>query len=235
VNNARNRVDIGGPLIIDLPSSAAGAGTLEGSTPSATVNGNRLTIVGPFAPGTTSVQVGYQLRYDSSKLTFEQKWPAAIQQVTVGVQKVGNLTVSSPQFLQTRDLSTDDGVVFLIGTGASLPAGAALTVNLANLPIHSTTPRNVTLALAVAVVALGVWLSVTGPKTGRDEARALTSRRDALLRELEDLEKRRRAGTVNSERYEARRQRLITDLEQIYGELDDADRGPQGGGEGIAA
>jgi hypothetical protein len=29
VNNARNRVDIGGPLIVDLPSSAAGAGTLE--------------------------------------------------------------------------------------------------------------------------------------------------------------------------------------------------------------
>src|SRR6476661_3456093 len=94
VNNARNRVDIGGPLIIDLPSSAAGAGTLEGTTPSATVNGNRLTVVGPFAPGTTSVQIGYQLRHDTSKLQFEQTWPAALQQVTVGVQKVGNLTVS---------------------------------------------------------------------------------------------------------------------------------------------
>jgi hypothetical protein len=235
VNNARNRVDIGGPLIIDLPSSAAGAGTLEGSTPSATVNGNRLTIVGPFAPGTTSVEVGFQLRYDSSTLTFEQKWPAAIQQVTVGVQKVGNLTISSPQFLQTRDLSTEDGMVFLIGSGASLPAGAALTVNLTNLPIHSATPRNVTLALAVGVVALGVWLSVSGRNKGRDDARALTSRRDTLLRELEDIEKRRRAGTINTDRYDAKRQRLISELEQIYGELDDADHGPQGGGEGIAA
>src|SRR5205085_8239222 len=54
VNNARTRVDIGGPIILDLPSSAAGAGTLEGSSPTATVNGNRLTVVGPFAPGTTS-------------------------------------------------------------------------------------------------------------------------------------------------------------------------------------
>ena len=33
VNNARTRVDPGGPLIIDLPSCAAGAGTLEGSSP----------------------------------------------------------------------------------------------------------------------------------------------------------------------------------------------------------
>ena len=235
VNNARNRVDIGGPLIIDLPSNAAGAGTLEGSSPSATVNGSRLTIVGPFAPGTTSVQVGYQLRYDSSNLTFQQKWPAAIEQVTVGVQKVGNLTVSSPQFLQTRDLSTDDGIVFLIGSGSSLPAGSTLTVNLGNLPIQSPTPRYVALGLAAGVVALGIWLSVSVRQQRRDDRRTLTSRRDALLRELEDLEKRRRAGSVGGERYAYRRQRLISDLEHIYGELDEAGQGPQGGGEGIAA
>ena len=235
INNARNRVDIGGPLIIDLPSNAAGAGTLEGSTPAATVNGNRLTIVGPFAPGTTSVQVGYQLRYDSSTLRFEQAWPAALQQVTVGVQKVGNLAISSPQFLQTRDLSTDDGVVFVIGSGAGLPAGGKLTINLSNLPIHSPVPQYLALGLAAAVIGLGIWLSVSARKQVRDDRRALASRREALLRELEDLEKRRRAGAVGGERYATRRQRLVSDLERIYGELDDAGQGPQGGGEGIAA
>lgn len=235
INNARNRVDIGGPLIIDLPSSAAGAGTLEGSTPAATVNGNRLTIVGPFAPGTTQVQIGYQLRYDSSTLQFEQAWPAALQQVTVGVQKVGRLSMSSPQFLQTRDLSTDDGVVFMIGSGSGLPAGGKLTINLSNLPIHSPVPQYVALSLAAAVMGLGVWLSVSGRRQTRDDRRTLTSRRDALLRELEDLERRRRAGSVGGERYATRRQRLIGDLEQIYGELEDAGQGPQGGGEGIAA
>jgi len=235
VNNARNRVDIGGPLIIDLPSNSAGAGTLEGSSPSATVNGSRLTIVGPFAPGTTQVQLGYQLRYDSPNLTFEQKWPAAMQQVTVGVQKVGNLTVSSPQFLQTRDLSTDDGAVFIIGSGAALPAGGTLQVNLANLPIASPLPRYIALSLAALVIGLGVWLSVSTGKQSRDDLRALTTRRDALLRELEELEKRRRSGNIGGERYTTRRQRLMSDLEEIYGELDDAGQGPQGGGEGIAA
>ena len=39
VNNARARVDIGGPLILDLPSGAAGASILEGSSPSATGDG----------------------------------------------------------------------------------------------------------------------------------------------------------------------------------------------------
>jgi hypothetical protein len=235
VNSARTRVDIGGPIIIDLPREAAGAGTLEGSSPSATVNGNRLTVVGPFVPGTTPVQVGYQLRYDSPDLRFEQVWPVAVQQVTAGVQKVGALAISSPQFQQTRNLSTDDGVVFLIGSGAGLPAGGKLTINLSNLPIHSRTPRYVALTLAGAVVAFGVWLSVSARRPRAADQQALASRRDSLLRELEDLERRRRAGSIGTERYTTRRQRLVTDLEQIYGELDDAGHGPQGGGEGIAA
>jgi hypothetical protein len=103
----------------------------------------------------------------------------------------------------------------------------------------SMSPKTATVNTAVAQKQSEALM---GPPAGKPNtfvegapSGQLTSRRDALLRELEDLEKRRRAGTVNSERYEARRERLITDLEQIYGELDDADRGPQGGGEGIAA
>jgi hypothetical protein len=234
VNNARSRVDIGGPIIIDLPTGAAGAGTLEGSSPTATVTGNRLTVTGPFAPGTTPVQVAYQLRYDSPNLQFEQAWPVAVQQVTVGVQKVGDLEISSPQFLQTRDLSTDDGVVFLIGSGSGLPAGGKLTINLANLPIHNRMPRYVALTLAAAVIGLGVWLSVSARQRKIDQ-QTLIARRDALLKELEELEKRRRGGAIGVQRYTAARQRLVTELEQIYGELEDASQGPQGGGEGIAA
>ena len=48
-------VDIGGPLILDLPREARGASLLEGSSPQATVNGARVTVTGPFAPGMTTV------------------------------------------------------------------------------------------------------------------------------------------------------------------------------------
>ena len=128
VNNARSRVDIGGPLIMDLPRVAAGAGTLEGSTPSATITDNRLTVLGPFAPGVTAVQVGFSYPYTTSDVRFEQKFPVSLQQVTVGVQQVGQLQVSSPQFTQTRNLSTEDGVIFAIGSGPTLPAGGTLKV-----------------------------------------------------------------------------------------------------------
>src|SRR5205814_8749625 len=60
INNARNRVDVGGPLIIDLPEGAAGASALDGSSPQATIAGLRIPVIGPFASGLTSVQGSLQ-------------------------------------------------------------------------------------------------------------------------------------------------------------------------------
>lgn len=236
VNNARSRVDIGGPLIVDLPPGAGGAQALQGSSPSATVTGNRLTITGPFAPGSTLVQVAYQLRYDSPNLTFRQAWPAAMPQVTVGVQKVGALQMSSPQLGLTNDIRTDDGTVFILGSGPSLPAGGELTLNLTNLPFHSRTPRLVALSLAVIVAGLGLWLAASGGGTSSAEARrTLERRREALMGDLTQLEMKRRSGTGDAGKVEGRRRRILQELEAIYGELDDASVGPQGGGEGATA
>ena len=232
VNSARNRVDIGGPLVIDLPPGTSGATPLEGSSPSATVAGNRITIAGPFASGTTPVQVGYRMAYDSGTLTLVQPFPAAFQQITVGAQKVGALSMTSPQLGEIRDITTQDGKVFALGSGGALAAGTPLTVTLTNLPYHSHTPRRVTLTLAGGILVLGVWLATRRKNTA--EAASLTDRREQLLKELTQLELRRRDGAVSADRFATRRRRLMADLEQIYGELDSVG-GPQGGGEGVAA
>jgi hypothetical protein len=233
LNSARNRVDIGGPLIIDLPPGTSGLTALEGSSPSATVAGNRVTIAGPFAPGSTSVQVAYRLAYDSGTVTLKQPFPAAFQQITVGAQKVGALAMASPQFADVRDVTTQDGKVYALGNGGALAANTPLTVTLSNLPYHSGAPRVVALGLAGAFILLGVWLGVR-TRDGAD-ARTLAERREQLLQELTQLELRRRDGAVGADRYAARRRRLVADLEQVYGELDPAAVGPRGGGEGVAA
>ena len=235
VNSARARVDIGGPLIFDLPRGAAGASSLEGSSPSVKVSGSRVTVLGPFAPGTTAVQVTYQLRYGSPEITFMQKFPVAVEAVTVGVQKVGNMRMTSPQFQRTNELRTDEGMIFLVGNGPTLAAGSPLTVNLSGLPIHSRVPRYVALGVAAGIVAFGVWLVVAARGKDMRTRQALQHRRDSLLGELEQLEVKRRAGTIAAERYSSRRQRLVSELEAIYGELDETGAGPGGGGEGIAA
>ena len=143
VNSARTRVDIGGPLVIDLPPGATGASTLEGSSPTASAAGDHITIAGPFASGTTSVQAAFRMPHDGPDLTISQTWPAALQQVIVGVQKVGDLKLSSPQFTQANDIRTDNGDVYVLGNGPAQTAGSTVTFTVSGLPFHSRTPRYV--------------------------------------------------------------------------------------------
>ena len=235
LNTARSRVDIGEPLVINFPRGAQGATALEGSSPAAEVSPDRVVIKGPFASGTTLVQVAFRMPYDSSVLTLEQAWPAALQQVTVGAEKVNNLSISSPQFTSTNDVTAEAGDVFALGRGPGLPAGSKTVVTLSNLPVTSQLPRYVALGLAGVLLVSGVWLSI-GRRKGHDDARqALVKRRDTLLSQLEQLESKRRANTVDPQGYSTRRHRIFTELERIYGELDEVGAGPEGGGEGIAA
>jgi hypothetical protein len=238
VNNARTPVDIGGPLIIDLPSGAGGAANLPGSSPQATVSGDRVTVTGPFAPGPTSVQIGFRLRFDRPTITVEQTWPAALEQVTVAVEKIGAVAMASPQFRSVDEATAEDGTVFLLANGPSLPAGRSVVLELSNLPVHSRVPQLAALALAAAILGAGGWLAFTARGKEKDFNRRLIGRRDTLLAQLAALEERHRrkgAGAPEDARDAAKRQRLLTELEHIYGELDEASAGPRGGGEGVAA
>jgi hypothetical protein len=235
MNNARTRVDIGGPFLLDLPRGASGASKLDGSAPSATVLGNRLTVTGPFAAGPTNVTVGFELRYDSSHLTFDQKFPAAMEQLTVAVEKVGDLAVSSPQFSTTGDIRSEDGSTFILASGPGLQAGSPLTLQLSNLPIHSRMPRWIALGIAVALLLAGAWLAIRVKAPGEMARSRLVERRDTLLAELVRIEKRRRTGAGDMTKDAAAQRRLMGELERVYGELDESGGGPRGGGEGIAA
>ena len=222
VNTARTRVDTGGPLILDLPRGAGGARVMEGSFPGATAQGDRVTIVGPFPSGTSSVQIGFTLLYSDNALTIAQRFPATMQQVTVVAEKVGSLHLASPHFTNHGDVKANDGTPFILASGGALPAGNELAIQLTDLPQQQTWPRNVALALAAAIAGLGVWLARGTAKHG-DERRRLVAHRDSLYGQLVKLEEQHAAGRVDDETYERRRQQLLADLERVYGELDDRD------------
>src|SRR4029079_7191517 len=160
-------------------------------------------------------------------------WP--LQHVAVGVEKVNNLSISSPQFTSAQDVTAEAGDVFVLGRGPGLPAGRKNPVTVSHLPVQSQMPRYVAMSLAGLLGAFGVWLAVA-KRAGHDDARqTLVKRRDTLLSQLEQLESKRRGGTVEAHNYSTRRQRIYAELERIYGELDEVGSGPEGGGEGIAA
>ena len=136
---------------------------------------------------------------------------------------------------QMEERRTDDGTVYTVGSGAPMPAGSSLTLQLSNLPAQSRVASTIAVLGALAILGIGVWLSLAGRKADANARDALVHRREALLGKLEDLERGRRAGSISEERYAARRERLLKDLEQIYGELDVPGTTPRGGGEGVAA
>ncbi|MEQ1758882.1 MAG: carboxypeptidase-like regulatory domain-containing protein [Vicinamibacterales bacterium] len=234
LNNASTRVDIGGPLVIDLPQGAASAAALEGSSQQATIAGDRVTVTGPFPPGVTSVQFGYTLRNTGPEYQFRQTLPVALEQVTVALQRVGSVSMTSAQFQSTGDVTSESGSTFILGSGPALGAGTTLAVSLSGLPAHSTVPRYTALTLAGLVIAGGVWLAFVGRPDSKEARRRLIARRDTLLGDLAHLEQRKRSGQ-ESAKDSARRVRVVAELEQIYGELDQAGAGPEGGGEGVAA
>ena len=228
VNNARTPIDVGGPMFIEFPDAAIGAGALDGSSTLATVQGDRLRINGPFPPGTTQVQVGYRLPYRGDSIVLSQQWPAPFEQLFVAAEKVGGLQMASPQFQQAQEANAG-GAPFVMATGGRLNAGDTLTITLTGLPHHSTLMRDVGVGAGVLILVIGFWFALTGPKARRDRMQDLVRRKEKLLADLVALEEQRREGRVDDKRYAARRQSLVSQLERVMGELD------RGGGEGVAA
>jgi hypothetical protein len=228
VNNARTPIDPGGPMFIEFPGGAVGAGTLEGSSTLATLQGDRLRINGPFPPGTTQVQVGYRLPYRGDQVVLTQQWPAPFEQLFVAAEKVGSLQMTSPQFQQTQEANAG-GSPFLMATGGRLNAGDMLTVTLTGLPHHSTLMRDVGVGAGVLILLAGFYFAFTGPRAHRDRMQELLRRKEKLLADLVALEEQRSEQRLDEKRYATRRQSLVAQLERVMGELD------RGGGEGVAA
>ena len=219
INNARTPIDIGGPLLIRLPTGAAGASVLQGSSPSASAGGDMLTITGPFAPGKTVAQVGFSLPQAGESLVIRQRWPAALAQVFVGVEKVGAIQMSSPQLTDTREMTTEGGAVFIMGTGGRVNANDELVINLSGIPAHSQTLRNVALGLAAIIFGLGAWFAFSPSKAHAAQDEKLRARREKLISEVVALERKRRHKPLSAAE-ESKLQRAMSELERVIAELD---------------
>jgi hypothetical protein len=227
-NTARVPVNPPKMFTFDLPSGAQGATIMEGSSPLASLAKNRLTIAGPFPPGHTFVQVAFELPTTDGTANITQVFPANIEQFGVVVKKVGETAITSPQITQQREMPAE-GELYIAGQGGAVPAGRAVQLNVTGIPHHSAVPRWITLALAVAIIAIGAWAatSSTDDKNAAvSERKRLVARREKLMGELVRLEHDRAKGRVDERRYAFRREELVAALEQVYGALDGGDADP---------
>ena len=222
VNSARVPVQPPQPIAIDLPAASQGAGVLEGSGGQAAVVGKQVVLKGPFAPGSTLVQFGYALPITGASITVEQTLPVPLAQLSVMAQKSGDMQLHSPRIAEHRDMPLQ-GQTFIVAKGPAVPAGQSIALNFTGLPHQPQWPRNVALALALAILAAGLWGTMRTGRPAGDEterARRLESKRERLFAELTMLEAQYAAGSVDPERYATRRRELVAALERVYAEID---------------
>src|SRR5262249_28523880 len=155
-------VEAAPPFVFDLPEDAAGAAILEGSSPQATVNGRHVAVQGAFAPGSTLVQVAFELPASSGSLDFSQRFPAPLDQIGLIVSKVDSRALRSPQSTRQAEMPAD-GQTYIAGTGGAVAAGQPMTLTLDGLPHESTAPRWTALTLAVLIIVAG-GVAVTRPQ-----------------------------------------------------------------------
>jgi hypothetical protein len=223
INASQDPVQPRIPLVFELPTAAVGAGALEGSSPQATVAGKRVTVAGPFAPGSTTVQFGYSLPIKTGTMTVHQTLPAALNQFSLMAQKVGGLQVESPQMSEQREMPLQQQT-FIVGKGPALKSGDTISLTFRGLAHAPTWPRNVALALALVILAGGVWGSMrTGAPAAAqvERRRRLEAKRDRLFTELASIEEQHTERTIDPERYAARRRELVSALERVYAEMDE--------------
>jgi hypothetical protein len=166
LNSSSSPVDIGGPLTFELPKGAAGAVTVEDSSPQATANGPRVVVRGPFQSGTTRVTVRFELPYSGPVARLEQRWPAPLQQLIVFALKTGDLDLRSPQITGQR-VVTEQGQLLVVASGPGMGTGETLTLDVTGLPYQARWPRYVALSAAGVIVFAGLWagLFATGART----------------------------------------------------------------------
>ena len=222
VNTARVPIDIGGPLVFDLPAEAEHAAMMQGSSDKATAAGKRIQVVGPFPPGSTLVQFAYTMPYSGGGVTVSQVLPAQLTQLTIIAQKVGDMHLASPQMTQHADRESE-GQTYILGRGPAVAAGGTVQFTFTGLPNHPTWPRNLSLFLAVAILVGGAFYSVSDRAKSKvpAERQRLEARREKLFTELASLEESHRAGRVDPGHYSSRREQLIASLERIYAALDE--------------
>jgi hypothetical protein len=187
------------------------------------IAGTRVTVAGPFAPGSTLVQFGYSMPITGATLSIQQQLPVALKQFSMMAQKVGATEVRSPQIAEQRDMPVQ-GQTFIVGKGPAVPAGGTIALTFTGLPHQPVWPRNVALGIAGAILLVGLWgMRRRSPSPGEvDRQRQLEAKRDRLFGELVALEEQYRARTIDAERYATRRRELVAALERLYAEIDEA-------------
>ena len=204
------------PIVFEIPAGATNATVLEGSTAQAKAEKTRVIVTGPFASGSTPVQIAYRFPYDGDTVRLSQVLPLRLAQTTVIVRKLEGLQLTLANAQGQRDVPLE-GRTYVVVNGGALDAGTPLACTLRGLPHRPAWPRYAALGLALAIILGGVTMAIRVKPDALDEGemRALRTRRASLFEQLVSLERRRTDKVKGDPGLIARRDELMAEIEAL--------------------
>lgn len=224
------------PIVFEMPAGATSVSVLEGSSPAAKADGNRVTVNGQFAPGVTNVQIAYRYPYSGGSVRITQALPMALGQTTVILRKLEGVQFNLANGQGQRDVPLE-GRMYVVLNGGALPVGTPLDLTLSGLPHKAEWPTYLGIGLGVVILIGGFVLVLRGaPEASRnDDARALKVKRATLFEQLVSLERRRTGKLRDDPALQTRRNELMSQIEALDDTLAELAIATGTAGEGQAA
>ena len=181
------------PIVFEMPADATTVSVLEGSTPTAKADGNRVTVNGPFAPGVTSVQIAYRYPYSGGRVRVTQALPLPLGQTTVILRKLDGVQFQLANGQGQRDVPLE-GRMYVVLNGGAIPVGHAARSHVERTAASCGVADVLGIGLGVLIMIGGGVLAFRGAPWRADarKKRARCSvRRATLFEQLVSLERRR--------------------------------------------
>jgi hypothetical protein len=228
VNATGRPVDLGDTgIVLPLPTGARSGSVSNDMGRKITFDPDRGVVwKGVLPPGQHDAVVHFFLPSENGAADFAMAAPYGVFSGSLFIESVPGLDVTSPSGKRPETRRGEDGREFLTLRDIAVKAGDILSFHVTGLPIEPTGPRLarllvgalVALLLGVAVAA-AVWpRKDETPLAGRD---GLEKHRDRLYDQLVSLERRRVAGKIDPEDFDAQRKGLVAKLALVHRQLDE--------------
>lgn len=207
------------------PDSMDGVGVDE-------VNGKG-RLRGTIGPGRHDIQFRYQVPLDEEeRQTIRIELPPHVAQMRVMVEASKSMGVTVPGFDPARKTKNRDGKrVLVTEKRVTRDSGGLRTLEITLTGLPEPGPgRWLALALAVCAVGAGfLYAQQRSSQKGPDEElrRDLVDAREALLRDIVELEKQHRAGAIGPKTYERLRGALLDALDRLVVRIQSASPPPK--------
>ncbi len=202
------------------PDSMDGVGVDE-------VNGKGV-LRGTIGPGQHQVDFTYSIPLDQEeKQTIKLELPPHVAQMRVMVESSKSMGAEVKGFPAPRKTKNRDGKRVLVTEKmVSRESGGLTTLEITLTGLPTAGPwRWVAVLLGLAAVGGGLaYASQRRDQTGPDEEtrRDLVDAREALLREIVELERAHRAGEIGPRTYERLRNALLDALDRLVSKISEA-------------